>query len=75
MVRLVRAYVSGEYKHVPWQSILALVAALLYYLNPFDLIPDFIPITGLLDDFTVIMIIANTIRKDLDAFIEWELGQ
>lgn len=47
MISMVRDYVSGEYREVPWWTIAAVAAALLYVLNPLDLIPDPIPVVAI----------------------------
>jgi len=71
-VRMVKYYISGEYRQVPWKSIVLIIAGLLYFLIPLDIIPDFIPFTGLFDDATVIYWIALGIREDIHEFLEWE---
>jgi uncharacterized membrane protein YkvA (DUF1232 family) len=48
------------------------LAAVIYFLNPLDLIPDFIPGIGYLDDATVIAFVFSSIRKDLLKFLDWE---
>lgn len=71
-LRMVRAYTSGTYKEVPWKSMVAIVAGIIYFLMPLDLVPDFIPFTGFLDDFTVIMLISNAFQQDIEDFEIWE---
>ncbi len=41
---------------VPWYAKLGAVCVLAYALSPIDLIPDFIPVVGLLDDLLVLPI-------------------
>lgn len=72
ITRLVRAYAKGQYKEVPWKTIMILVAGLIYFLMPLDLLPDFIPVAGFIDDFTVIMLISAAFRQDVDNFLLWE---
>ena len=50
LVEMLGAYVKGEYKKIPKKTLILLVAALIYLVNPFDLIPDFIPGIGYVDD-------------------------
>ena len=73
-ISLVRAYIKGTYRDVPTGSIIAVVSALIYYVSPVDLIPDFIPVAGTLDDAAVILACMRFIRKDLDAYIAWRDG-
>ena len=49
--------------------------ALAYFVSPIDLIPDFIPILGLIDDSTVIAVVVAQIKSDIDNFIAWEATQ
>ncbi|HEU5146595.1 MAG TPA: DUF1232 domain-containing protein, partial [Chryseosolibacter sp.] len=53
--RLIKAYALGQYREVPWKTILLIVAAVIYFVNPLDLVPDIIPLTGLTDDFAVLV--------------------
>jgi uncharacterized membrane protein YkvA (DUF1232 family) len=70
--RLVRAYAMGEYRTIPWKSLLLIVAAILYFINPIDLIPDLLPIIGVSDDFAVLFMVYRSIGSDIDKFLEWE---
>lgn len=72
LLRLIQAYLNSEYKRVPTKSIIYAIAALVYLVNPLDLIPDFILFTGLLDDVTVISFVIQSIRQDIEEFLEWE---
>lgn len=40
MFSMLRDYWQGNYREVPWKSIAAIAGALVYVLNPLDLIPD-----------------------------------
>lgn len=72
MIRMVRAWCTGKYKDVPWETIVAALVAIVYFVNPFDLIPDFIPFVGYLDDAAIIALIVSSIHNQLDNFREWE---
>jgi uncharacterized membrane protein YkvA (DUF1232 family) len=70
--RLIRAYAKGEYRELPWKMMLVLVAAVLYFLNPIDLIPDLLPIVGLSDDFAVLVWVYNSVGSEINKFLTWE---
>jgi len=69
--KLIVDYASGRYRAVPFYTIAAVVAALLYALNPMDLIPDFIPGVGYLDDAAVMAACLGLVRKDVRRYREW----
>mgnify|MGYP003691353869 CR=1 FL=1 len=72
LFRLVHSWIKGEYKEVPWKTIMYATAAVLYFVNPLDVIPDFIPISGYLDDIIVISFVIRSLKTDLDKFNHWE---
>ena len=44
LVSAVKDYPSGAYRQIPYAVIAAAVFALLYVFNPFDLMPDMLPL-------------------------------
>jgi len=72
LFRLIRASVSGEYTGLPTTTVVAAVAVTIYFLSPIDLIPDFIPVIGLLDDVALVAWFGTTIKEEMDKFVEWE---
>ena len=74
MLRLIRAYYRREYRNVPLQSLVMIVAAIIYILNPFDLIPDWIAGLGFADDAVVLAFAVRRTRQTLDDFMTWEIG-
>jgi uncharacterized membrane protein YkvA (DUF1232 family) len=75
LIELVRAYARGEYHGIPWKTIIYAVAAIIYFVNPLDIIPDFILGIGYLDDATVIAFVINAIHKELERFREFRSEQ
>jgi len=72
LLRMLTAYIKGEYREIPWRSLLMIIGSLIYFLMPLDLIPDFIPVTGLADDISIILLVFSSINEDIDAFLEYE---
>lgn len=73
LIRMLGAWVRADYREVPRSSVILVIAAVLYFVVPFDLIPDFLFGIGLIDDVAVIAWVARQIRQDLDDFRRWEL--
>lgn len=71
MVALVRAYADGQYKEVPWGSLAAVTAAVLYFVSPIDAIPDLIPLVGFIDDAAIIGLAAKLVEQDIKLFRNW----
>lgn len=69
---LVKDYVTGEYKEIPLPSVVGILAALLYFFSPVDLIPDFIPVAGYLDDMAVISFAVAAVNNDLQEYRNWK---
>ena len=72
LLGIVGDYWSGKYRGIPYWSIAAIVAALLYVLAPIDIIPDFIPVFGYVDDATVVAACIAMVRQDLQMYKEWK---
>jgi uncharacterized membrane protein YkvA (DUF1232 family) len=51
---------------LPRTAKLALVAAALYLVSPFDLVPDIIPIAGYLDDVVLAAVLVDGILNYVD---------
>jgi uncharacterized membrane protein YkvA (DUF1232 family) len=72
VLRLLQAYFSKQYTAIPWGSIVLIVGAVIYFVSPIDLMPDWIPVAGFIDDAAVLMFVIGQIRADLNRFLEWE---
>lgn len=70
--RLLTAYARGRYSVLPTKAVVSVTAAVLYFLNPFDLVPDALPALGLTDDFAILTWVYRSLSADLDTFRAWE---
>ena len=71
-LRLLRAYASGRYKNIPWASLLSIIAAVVYFVMPTDLIPDFLLGFGYIDDAALLSWIFTAVSSDVQNFLDWE---
>lgn len=72
LVRLVKNYITGDYREVSTSTIVSGLAVLLYVLSPIDLVPDFIPVLGFLDDLSLISWFVSKFQVEMVRFREWE---
>jgi uncharacterized membrane protein YkvA (DUF1232 family) len=70
--RMMTSYAGGRYKAVPLKTVLTILAAILYFLNPFDLVPDAIFGFGFADDLAVLTWVYRASLQEVDKFIQWE---
>ena len=75
MFGMLKDYKDGEYNNIPKYSIAAIVFSLLYIFNPFDIVPDFIPGLGYVDDLTVFATSLKFLQTDLHQYLDWKIDK
>jgi uncharacterized membrane protein YkvA (DUF1232 family) len=75
MVDLVKSYITKEYTNISPKVVLALVGSFLYMIKKKDIIPDSVPIIGMLDDLAVFGLALQISKPELNAFSEWKNGK
>ncbi len=71
LFRFCKSWVVGEYRGASTASLLWAIAAIVYFLNPFDVIPDLLP-GGYIDDVAIIGWVLRKIQVDIEKFRLWE---
>lgn len=71
LFQLLRDYYNRRHTKIPWAVIAMIVFALLCILNPFDLIPDFVPVFGLADDAACLAVCLSSIDRQTRAYSKW----
>lgn len=62
---------NGKYP-VPKKTVIVGAFALLYLINPIDIVPDFIPLMGFADDLAALAFAASLIKDDLNKYKVWK---
>lgn len=73
LLRLLRAYAGRRYTEVSTATLIMVIAAVVYFVNPFDAIPDLLPFIGYVDDASVIAFVIARVRGEIERFRTWEL--
>lgn len=72
LVKMVRSWNRGDYRDISQKTIMIVVASLIYFVSPIDVIPDIIPFLGWADDLTLLGYVIKTVRGEIDRYRIWE---
>ncbi len=75
LIAVIKDYRAGLYREIPYGVIASMVFTLIYVLNPFDLLPDVLPLIGQLDDVAVMGACLIMVEQDLHKYKDWKEGQ
>lgn len=67
MFELLRAVARGSYR-LRKETLILIAGAVLYFVIPIDVIPDFIPVAGFIDDAAVMAWVVKTCKTEIDLF-------
>ncbi len=65
-------YICKRYTKVPTATVITLLAAVLYFVSPIDIIPDFLPLIGHLDDMIIFGFVQDAAKADLKKYEKWK---
>jgi uncharacterized membrane protein YkvA (DUF1232 family) len=71
-LEMIKDFRAKKYREVPWKSIMLLAFVLMYFLSPFDLIPDFLPVLGFTDDALAFAGVFKSLQSDLKKYCMWK---
>lgn len=72
MATMIKSYVTQEYTNVSPKVVASVLGALLYLVKGKDIIPDSIPLVGLVDDIAVVALAIKINEKEIEDFKYWE---
>ena len=72
LLEMLRAHLKGTYKSFSGNTILLFVFGLVYFLTPVDLIPDFLPALGFVDDLSLLYWVFKNVNKDIEDYLDWK---
>ncbi len=75
LMAMVRDWRAGNYRQAMRWTIAAAAFALIYVLNPCDIVPDVLPFVGAVDDASVIAACLMLLERDLFKYREWKINQ
>ena len=71
LIKLISSWVKGDYKNISNTTIATVIATILYFVNPIDIIPDFTPLIGYTDLATILLYVLSKLSDELEEFKKW----
>ncbi|KUO58599.1 MAG: methyltransferase type 11 [Gracilibacter sp. BRH_c7a] len=69
---LIKDWLNGGYKDISKSAMLLIIAGLIYFVSPIDIIPDWIIGLGFADDIAFLAMIINQLDKELIKYKLWK---
>ena len=69
---LIDDFYAGRYRDIPSSTVAILAFALLYLINPIELIPDVIPVLGYFNDALLIILAIKIAKDELTKYKSWK---
>lgn len=71
-IPMTRDVIRGDFRPIPWSAFGMMALALGYLVMPFDLIPDFLMLIGVVDDVLIVGWLLNRIDQRLEGYRVWK---
>lgn len=72
--KLIKYYATGQYRDIEVKNLLIIIASLVYFLSPIDIVPDFIPLLGFTDDIALLTFVFRSLGDEIEKFEIWDLN-
>jgi len=69
---MLRDSLKRKYRGTPWGTLVGGIFCILYILNPLDLIPEAIPVIGVVDDTLVLGVFLALLSRDVKKYLLWK---
>ena len=70
--RMVGGALRGDYRHLGKSKLALMGLGIVYIISPFDVIPDFLPLIGVADDFGVFLWLMTSLLGESGRYVDWE---
>lgn len=67
-VKMLYAMLRDKEFAMAWSSKTMVIAGLLYFISPIDLLPDYIPLLGYIDDAFVMSVVMNAMASEIERY-------
>lgn len=75
IIRMIKS-ITGKGGYKPqFKNIILPGLVLVYLISPLDIIPDWLPVIGVLDDLALLAFAIPMLIAEAEKFVEWEASQ
>jgi len=67
-----RDLLKGRYRQPPFGTLIGTVLSVVYLINPLDLVPDVLPILGIVDDGLMFGLFLALLSRDVKKYVLWK---
>lgn len=69
---MLRDVIKRKYRKTPWGTLAGGSLAILYIINPLDLVPDVLPMIGIVDDSVIFGVFLALLSRDVKKYVLWK---
>ena len=69
---MLRDSFKRKYRKTPWGTLTGGIFSILYLINPLDIIPEALPIIGIVDDTLVFGVFLALLSRDVKKYLLWK---
>ncbi|MCR9063508.1 MAG: YkvA family protein [Cytophagales bacterium] len=73
--KMLKSYASGEYRDIELKNLIIMIASLVYFISPIDLVPDFLPLLGYADDIALLTYVLRSVSDEVEKYELWEMNK
>lgn len=74
-IDIINDYINETYTKISLKTIAKILGALLYFITPYDIIPDKMPIVGYYDEIYIIEKCISSTEKEIERYLDWKRKQ
>jgi uncharacterized membrane protein YkvA (DUF1232 family) len=69
---MLRGTLRGDYPHLSKRKVGMMGLGVAYIVSPIDVVPDFLAILGVVDDFGVFLWLMTALLSESGQYLDWE---
>lgn len=72
VIALARDWSKGNYREISKGNMIMILAGIIYFVSPLDIVPDFLAGIGFLDDAAILSFVVSRLDKEIEKYRNWK---